>query len=220
MQLVGSAEAMEAYSRIKKFMTSDELEKFTDLIHKNTRLFSETLGRGTLGPRYCVINGDQIRSQMPEVETFGEERVRPITEKFAGHPLQLMVSLKRSMRIQVYRKKHHGFRWHFDEYPYVALLTLKNTNRGQTHVISQRLSQFLRFPFYPLYAVPQVFSLMPYKEITVEAGDLLLMRGSRVLHRGVILEEEGERIIMAFWYDRPGKQPNPLRDKIARALNF
>jgi hypothetical protein len=32
MQLVGSAEAMEAYSRIKKFMTSDELEKFTDLI--------------------------------------------------------------------------------------------------------------------------------------------------------------------------------------------
>ncbi len=32
MQLVGSAEAMEAYSRIKKFMTSDELENFTNLI--------------------------------------------------------------------------------------------------------------------------------------------------------------------------------------------
>ncbi len=31
MQLVGSAEAMEAYSRIKKFMTSDELETFADL---------------------------------------------------------------------------------------------------------------------------------------------------------------------------------------------
>ena len=218
--MVGSAEAMEAYRRIKKFMTSDELENFTDLIHKNTELFSETLGRGTLGPRYRVVNGDQLRSQMPEVETFGEQRVRPIVEHFAGEPLRPMDFSKRSMRIQLYEKKQHGFRWHFDGHSYVALLCLKNTNRGQVHVISPRLSQFLRFLFYPLYAVPQVFSLMPYKEITVEAGDLLLMRGSRVLHRGVTLEEKGQRLLIVYTYDELDKKPNPLRDKIARALNY
>ena len=102
---MGSAEAMEAYRRIKKFMTSDELGKFTDLIHKNTELFSETLGRGTLGPRYRVVNGDQLRSQMPEIGAYGEQRVHPIVEHFAGEPLRPMDFSKRSMRIQLYEKK-------------------------------------------------------------------------------------------------------------------
>jgi len=211
---------MEAYRHIKKFMTPDELENFTDLIHKNTKLFSETLGRGTLGPRYRVVNGDQLRSQVPEIGAYGEQRVRPIVEHFAGETLRPMEFSKRSMRIQLYEKKQHGFRWHFDGHSYVVLLCLKNTNRGQVHVISPRLSQFLRFLFYPLYTVPQVFSLMPYKEITVETGDLLLMRGSRVLHRGVTLEEEGQRFLIVYAYDELDKKPNPLRDKIARHLNY
>ncbi len=211
---------MEAYRHLKQFMTHEEVQQFTYLIQHNAALFTETSGRGGLGPRYRVIDGDQIRSQLPEIANFGEERVRPIAEEFAQQPLHLFGSSKRAMRIQVYNKKHHGFRWHFDGHSYTTLLCLKNTNRGQTQLISPGLSQVLRFLLYPLYAVPQVFSIMPYQTITLEAGDLYLHRGSRLLHRGVTLDEEGERILVVYGYDELDKKRNPIRDKIARALNF
>lgn len=201
-------------------MTSDEVRNFNDLIQQNAALFTETSGRRGLGPRYRVIDGDQIRSQLPEIAAFGEQRVQPMAEDLAREPLRFLGFSKRSMRIQVYDKKHHGFRWHFDGHSYTALLCLINTNHGQTHLISPGLSRVLRFLLYPLYAVPQVFSIMPYQTITMEAGDLILMRGSRLLHRGVTLDEDGERILVVYTYDEPDKKRNPIRDKIARALNY
>lgn len=201
-------------------MTHEEVRDFNNLIQRNAALFKELFGRGPLGPRYRVINGEQIRDHMPEIATYEEQRVRPITEEFAGEPLQPVGSSKRARRIQTYTNKYHRFRWHLDAQSYTVLLCLKNTNRGQTQVISQRMSQVLQFVLYPLYAVPQVFSIVPHQGITMAPGDLLLMRGRRVLHRGVTLDEEGERILMVYAYDEAGRKPNPLRDKIARALNY
>ena len=78
----------------------------------------------------------------------------------------------------------------------------------------------LGFALYPLYAVPQAFSIVPHQVTQMEAGDLLIMRGSHVLHRGVTLADEGERILVVYAYDEVGKRPNPIRDKIARVLNY
>lgn len=211
---------MNSRHLIKNFVTADELQRFNQLIQNKAELFTETFGRAGLGPRYRVIDGDQIRKAMPEIETYGERRVRPVAERLAGQPLRIMGSSKRSMRIQIYDQKQHGFRWHFDGGSYAALLTLANTNRGQTHVISERASRILRFLLYPLYFVPEVFSIVPYQEIMTEAGDLLFIRGSRALHRGVTLEEEGERILLVYAYDETDKKPNPIRDRIARAINY
>ena len=61
---------------------------------------------------------------------------------------------------------------------------------------------------------------MPYKEITMEQWDLLIIRGGRALHRGVTLDEKGERLLIVYAFDELDKKPNPLRDKIARALNY
>lgn len=103
---------------------------------------------------------------------------------------------------------------------YMALVTLKNTNGGQTQFISPGLTRFLRFLLYPLYAVPQVFSVFPRRAVTAQSGDLLVMRGARALHRGITLSDEGERILIAYTFDSPDKKPNPLRDWIARRLNY
>ena len=80
--------------------------------------------------------------------------------------------------------------------------------------------RFLRFLLYPLYAFPQVFSVFPRRSVTAEAGDLLVMRGARTLHRGITLSDQGERILLAYTFDSPGKKPNPFRDWIARRLNY
>lgn len=183
-------------------------------------LFTEVHGRGGLGPRYRVIDGDQIHTHLPEMEEFGDRRVRPLAESFADGPLQPLGSSRRSMRVQSYERRDHGFRWHLDGHSYVALVALENANGGQTQFISAGLTRFLRFLLYPLYAFPQVFSIFPRSTVTLEAGDLLVMRGARVLHRGITLKDEGERILIAYTYDQPGKKPNPFRDFIARRLNY
>lgn len=211
---------MEAYRHVPGFTTREELLRLRQLVEDRRSLFTEVHGRGGLGPRYRVIDGDQIHAHLPEVEDFGDRKVRPLAESFAGHSLQPLGSSRRSMRVQSYERRDHGFRWHLDGHSYVALVALENANGGQTQFISPGLTKLLRFLLYPLYAFPQVFSIFPRSSVTMEAGDLLVMRGARVLHRGVTLSDEGERILIAYTYDEVGKKPNPFRDWIARRLNY
>lgn len=211
---------MEAYRHVPGFLSAEELGRLARLIEDHEDLYTEVHGRGGLGPRYRVIDGDQIQERLPEVESLGETRVRPLAEAFAGAPLRPLGSSKRSMRVQAYERREHGFRWHLDGHAYVALVTLKNTNGGQTQFISPALTRFLRFLLYPLYPVPQVFSIFPRSAVTARPGDLLVMRGARALHRGITLSDEGERVLIAYTFDAPGKKPNPFRDWIARRLNY
>lgn len=211
---------MEGYRHVPGFMTAEELSRLRQLVVDRQDLFTEVHGRGGLGPRYRVIDGDQIHELLTDVEAFGETRVRPLTEDFARRPLAPLGSSRRAMRVQAYERRDHGFRWHFDGHPYVALVTLENTNDGQTQFISPGLSWWLRFLLYPFYAFPQIFSLFPRSSVATRPGDLLVMRGGRVLHRGVTLLEEGERILLAYTYSEPGSRPNPFRDWIARRLNY
>jgi hypothetical protein len=211
---------MVACHLLKNFMTADEIRRFLGLVAARAFLFHETFGRGGLGPRYRVLDGDQIRTHLPDIEDYGEARVRPVAEQLAGEKLRLLGSSRRSMRIQIYDRKEHGFRWHFDGHKYAALLTLKNTNCGETHVIAPGASRCLRFLLYPLYPLSQIFSLAPYDRIAAQPGDLLFLRGSSVLHRGVTLGRDGERILMVYTFDEADKKPSPIRDRAARLLNY
>lgn len=211
---------MATHLHIKNFVSEDELQKISKSILANENLFKCTYGKASLGPRYKIIDGDQIQSQLPEIYNYGEERVKAAVEQFSGKSVKLFFSSKRAIRVQVYAAKDHGFRWHFDGHSFAAILTLSNTNKGQTQFISEKLSQFLKIPLYALYPFPQIFSLMPYESITSQRGDLLIIRGQDSLHRGITLEEEGERAIIIYTYDEVGKKPSPIRDKIARFLNY
>jgi hypothetical protein len=211
---------MEAYRHVPGFMSAEELQRLRQLVAERQDLMTEVHGRGGLGPRYRVIDGNQIHDHLPAVEDFGETRVKPLAEDFARHPLIPLGSARRAMRVQVYERRDHGFRWHFDGHPYVALVTLENSNEGQTQFISPGLSRWLRLLLYPLYAFPQIFSIFPRSTVTARPGDLLVMRGGRVLHRGVTLLEEGERVLLAYTYTPPDHKPNPFRDFVARRLNY
>jgi hypothetical protein len=212
--------ALEGYRHLGGFLAEDELGTWRDLLAQHDGLFREVEGKGGLGPRYRVIDGDQILAELPSIAELGDRRVRPLAEEFAGHPLAPLASSKRAMRVQAYARRGHGFRWHFDGHAYVALVALENGNGGQTHFMSHALSRWLRFLLYLLYPLPQVLSVFPYEAVTMAAGDLLVMRGAKILHRGVTLRDEGQRVLLAFTYDLPGKPANPLRDFIARRLNY
>ena len=161
---------MEAYRHVPGFMTAEERQRLRRLVAERHDLLTEVHGRGGLGPRYRVIDGSQIHDHLRDVEDFGETRVRPLAEAFAREPLAPLDSAKRSMRVQVYERRDHGFRWHFDGHPYVALVTLENSNDGQTQFISAGLSRWLRFLLYPLYAFPQLFSAFPRSTVSTRPG--------------------------------------------------
>jgi hypothetical protein len=211
---------MEGFRHVRGFLNPDEVADFRRLVEDNQDLYTEVHGKGGLGPRYRVIDGDQILARLPSIAALGDGRVRPIAHDFAGHPVAPLSSSKRAMRVQSYERREHGFRWHFDGHAFVALVTLENGNQGQTHFISPRLSRWLRFLLYPLYPFPQLFSALPYEVVTASPGDLLVMRGAKILHRGVSRAEDGRRVLLAFTYDPPGKRANPFRDAIAKRLNY
>ena len=211
---------MEPFRHVRAFLSAAEVDRIRGLLKDNDGLFTEVHGKGGLGPRYRVIDGDQIAARLPEIAALGSERVCPLALDFAGVPVAPLTSSKRAMRVQSYERKEHGFRWHFDGHDYVALVTLENGNEGQTHFLSRGLSRILRFLLYPLYPFPQIFSIFPYRVVTAGPGDLLIMRGAKVLHRGVSGAETGRRVLLAFTFDPAGKRANRFRDAIARRLNY
>ena len=138
---------MDCYLKVEDFLKPPDLSRIRKIVGDKMEEAHETSGKKGIGPRYRVIDGDQIRSMLPDVQALGEERVLPVMEEFAGKKLALIPSSKRSMRVQQYLTREHRFRWHCDGHAYVAIVALKNTNRGKTHFISHRLSRFLRYPF-------------------------------------------------------------------------
>jgi hypothetical protein len=210
----------EPYQHVEGFLPPADVASFRRLVDDHAGLLTEIHGKKGLGPRYRVIDGDQIRARMPAIESLGQERVRPLVEHFAGEPLGAFASPRRAQRVQIYSRRDQGFRWHRDGHPYVALVTLENANAGQTQFISPGLSRLLRYLIYPLYPLPQLFSLAPRSAVTCREGDLLIMRGRLTIHRGVTLAETGRRILFVYAFDRAGQKPSPLRDLIARKLNY
>lgn len=211
---------MQAYHVIQDFLSPEEVLAFGELIDRRQDLFKDTSARTTPGPRYRVIDGEQIQGELPQIAALGEERVRPAVEDWAGQPLKPLNSPKRSMRVQLYERKDHGFQWHIDSHSYIALACLKNSNRGETQIVPPGLSRVLKFLRYPLYAVPRVFEMLPREGVTLEAGDLFVMAGGSLLHRSVTPKEEGERTLLVYSFDEPHKNPSRLKDFMARKLNL
>ena len=210
---------MEYLRYTSRFLPPETGERFRELIRQNEDLFGETSGYGGLGPRYRIIHGDAIAERLPEIAAFGEQVIRPVVEAFAGKPLRPPRDHARALRIQVFDQPQHSFRWHYDNSSFAALLILENTNAGETQVIPPLLSRVLRPAFYALYWAPQVFSFMPRRVYDAQAGDLIVLCGTRLLHRGVSSGAHGERIVILFAYDELDYRPNRLRLWFGHRMN-
>ncbi|MGH7785328.1 MAG: hypothetical protein ACRERC_00585 [Candidatus Binatia bacterium] len=210
---------MTAYRHIAGFLGREETTRLLRVAEAGAHLLREVGSPAGFGPRYRVIDGETMRRQWPEIVAYGEGELRQTVERITGLRLRLMDSPKRAMHVQVYARPDDGFRWHFDGHTLAAMLTLRNSGGGATELISPRLSRWLRWPLYALYPWPRVFSLLPARRMVAEPGDLVILRGETVLHRGV-RGDGGERWLLIFNYDEVGRRPNRLRDWLARRINY
>ena len=203
---------------IERFLSESQRADLIQDIASHADAFRRVDGKRGVGPRYSVIDGEAIAARMPAIAEMAE-RVRPLAEDLGKMPLALFGDSKRCMRVQRYEMRDDGFRWHFDGHPFAALVTLENESEGVTEIVDAKVSRVVKPFFYATYAVPQMISLLPRRALAMNAGDLLLMRGRELLHRGRS-HRSGRRTILVFAYDRPEARPAPLRSLFARFVNY
>lgn len=204
--------------RLQQFVHEDEHAAILAEVAAHQPELRRVDGKIGLGPRYSVIPGDVIATDLPHVLALAE-RVRLAAAEFAGEPLAFFGDPVRRMRVQIYDDVDEGFRWHFDGHPYAAVVTLENGNGGVTELIGPRLSRLVRPLFYLAYPFPQLVSLLPRSAIEGQARDVLLLRGRTILHRGRS-QRKGRRIVLVFAFDYPDTEPSRIGNWFARWANY
>jgi hypothetical protein len=214
------ARPAEGYRILSQFLPPEETAGWLDLIESRGDLFKPVAAKAGMSLPYNVLDGFKIDEYFPELREFAAGPLLRVTEGTFGVQLELMADPKRAFRIQCYRARHEGFKWHLDGGLYSALLTLVNTNEGATEVLSPEWSRVL-FPVpYLLFPFARLLEFAKPKPIIAGPGDLLVIKGGEVLHRGVTTKENGERLVFVATYNPIGTKPTPMWDWFARKLNY
>lgn len=210
---------MRCWRHVPGFLSPNRRAQFEAQIAEQRHRFVSVATPLGLGPRYRTMRGQDVERYLPEVVEFGATHVQPAVEEFAGRTLRRGANAGRALRVQVFDDASHEFRWHFDTSTAAALLTLQNTNGTQTQIIQPGWSRVVRPMYYPLYWAPGLFSLLPRTAVAAQPGDLLIMYGSQVLHRGLPTAAEGHRLLLVFAYEDVDRRATPWRDRFNKYLN-
>ena len=210
----------DGYQFSSNFLSAAETEHWQQRVESQRTLFRQVAAKAGMNLSYSVMNGHQIRDQLPDLFELVKSRLHKALQDAAGQPLALMRDQKRAVRIQWYRRREDGFRWHLDGGMYSVLLTLVNTNQGATQMISLRWSRYLKPVPYVLFPFQGLLAHAPTTVIQSHPGDLLLIQGGAVIHRGTNARSDGERMVLVASFDPVGRRPTPVWDWLARRLNY
>ena len=208
------------YCRLPQFLSPAETASWLRRVDDCRDSFRAVGGKGGLGLPFRVMDGEQARMHLAEVCAQLQPRLQEAAEWAAAMRFEPIRDRRRALRIQRYRDRKEGFRWHFDGSHTTALLTLANTCRGATEVVSPPWTPLLKPLFYALYPLRGAFSVVPHETVVAEPGDLLILSGRAVLHRGAAGAEPGERVVLLAAFDPVGSKPRRIRDWIARRFNY
>ena len=208
------------YRRISGFLSRAEATRWLRRLDDVRDAFRAVGGKGGLGLPFHLMDGEDAKTYVGDVFTQLQPRMHEAAESATAARLEPIRDPRRALRIQRYRGSTDGFRWHFDGSHTTALLTLANTNGGATEVVAARWTPLLKPLFYGLYPLREVFSVIPHTRLVTEPGELLILSGRAVLHRGAAGDRPGERVVLLVAFDPAGARPRPIRDWIARRFNY
>ena len=210
----------DGYRFSPSFLSAAETEHWRGRVESRRELFRQVAAKAAMNLSYSVLDGYQIRDELPDLLELVQGRLYEALEDAAGQPLAPMRDRKRAVRIQWYRRRGEGFRWHLDGGMYSVLLTLVNTNQGATEMIPPRWSRYLKPVPYVLFPFQGLLARAPSTVIQSRPGDLLLIHGGAVIHRGTNHRGEGERMVLVASFDPVDRRPTPVWDWLARRLNY
>jgi hypothetical protein len=207
------------YRLFPGFLSAAETERLLEKVREQAR-FQTVAAKAGMNLSYHVVDGNRTRDELPEFFALASGLLQETTQSLIDQPIELMRDPKRAVRIQCYRQKSDGFFWHLDGGAYGALLTLVNTNQGATDLLTPRLSRFLKPAPYLLFPFQGLLELARPTRIVTAPGDLLILHGGAIIHRGVMQLDEGERILLAASFDPVGRKKSAAWEWLARRLNY
>lgn len=210
----------DGYRMLSGFLTAQETADWLRQIDERRHLFAAVASKAGMNLPYNVLSGTAIREHFPQLFALAAERLLAVTQEIVGARLEFLHDPQRAVRIQCYRALNEGFKWHLDGGKYSALLTFVNTNRGATEIVSTTLSRRVPFLPYVLFPLQRLFEVVKPLPLVAEAGDLLILRGGDVIHRGTTRLDTGERLVLVATFNPYGTRPTPLWDTFARWLNY
>ena len=210
----------DGYQFSPSFLSAAETEHWRGRVESRRESFHHVATKAGMNLSYSVMDGCQVQDQLPDLFELVQGRLKEALEDAAGQPLSLMRDRKRAVRIQWYRRRGEGLLWHLDGGMFSVLLTLVNTNHGATQMIPLRWSRFLKPAPYVLFPFQGLLARAPTTVIESRPGDLLLIHGGAVVHRGTNERADGERRVVVASFDPVGTRPTPVWDWLARRLNY
>lgn len=207
------------YRLFPGFLSAAETERLLEQVREQAR-FQTVAAKAGMNLSYHVVDGNRTRDELPEFFALASGLLQETTQSLIDQPIELMQDPKRAVRIQCYRRKADGFFWHLDGGAYGALLTLVNTNRGATDLLTPRLSRLLKPVPYLLFPFQSLLERARPTRIVTNPGDLLILHGGALIHRGVMQSDEGERILLAASFDPVGRKKSAAWEWLARRLNY
>jgi hypothetical protein len=207
------------YRLFPGFLSAAETERLLEKVREQAR-FQTVAAKAGMNLSYHVVDGNRTRDELPEFFALASGLLQETTQALVEQPIALMGDPKRAVRIQCYRRKSDGFFWHLDGGAYGALLTLTNTNQGATDLLTPRLSRLLKPAPYLLFPFQGLLELARPTRIVTAPGDLLILHGGAIIHRGVMQLDEGERILLAASFDPVGRKKSAAWEWLARRLNY
>ena len=160
--------------------------------------------------RYSVIDGDQIRAYLPEIQALYVE-VNKVVNEATGENLVPLQDSKVACNINI-TKPNGTYRWHYDRNALTVILYLNTVEGGETDC----------YPNYRFFLPKLRFSRLQHwiddvmqhplirriigRLVVVKptAGTLFMMRGNRSLHSVRPVTSDFERINVIMSYDTPG----------------
>jgi hypothetical protein len=201
------------------FFSPAETDHLLAQVREQAR-FQAVPAKGGMNLSYQVVDGLRLRAELPDLFALAAGRLQETAQALVDRPIELMRDAKRAVRIQCYRRRADGFLWHLDGGAYGALLTLVNTNEGATDLLTPRLSRFLKPVPYLLFPFQGLLERARPTRIVAAPGDLLILQGGSVIHRGIMQRDDGERILLAASFDPVGRKKSRVWEWIARRLNY
>ena len=208
------------YCRVPGFLSPAETTSWLAEVDRSRDAFRQVGTKGGLGLPFHILDGVEAGVHLAHVCAALQPRMQAAAERVADRHFEPIRDPRRALRLQRYQDRREGFRWHFDGSHTTALLTLANTSGGATEVVSPRWTPLVKPLFYAFYPVRGAFSLLPHATLAAQPGDLLILSGHAVLHRGAAGSQSGERVVLLAAFDPAGSKPRPIRDWIARRFNY
>jgi len=183
----------------------DRFRSTTDLLE----IHREARGRAL---RYVVIDGNQIRNELPGIWDLYNGSVKDLISETAGEEMFPLDNVRAGVNVNIMPPGRSEYRWHYDRTPVTAVLYLNEVDGGETELypgLRILLSGSRRARAQRL--LDRVVSKRPMRSIRTtrvlvrpSPGRLVTMAGDRCWHSVRGVDGPHDRINIILAYDREG----------------